>query len=196
MAGYKKVILTERSNSLTATTTKDVESMSATTSQLDKFDTSYSSDKLNSIYNEYESIVINPEKNTLTKKDAYVQVVAKPELSFKTKVYIASATIVVALLIFLAVFNIFVINNMTSSIQLVEGNIVQEEVRLSDVIKDYNKLNNIAKWEEELRENGYDIDAIVSEKLNLIIPKDAGDDSFDTNWFDQICDFVSQLFGG
>ncbi len=196
MAGYKKVILTERSNSLTATTTKDVEQMSATTSQLDKFDTSYSSDKLNSIYNEYESIVINPEKNTLTKKDAYVQVVAKPELSFKTKVYIASASIVVALLIFLAVFNIFVINNMTSSIQLVEGNIVQEEVRLSDIIKDYNKLNNVAKWEEELRENGYDVDAIVSEKLNLIIPKEVGDDSFDTNWFDQICDFVSQLFGG
>lgn len=196
MAGYKKVILTERSNSLTATTTKDVDSMSATTSQLDKFDTSYSSDKLNSIYNEYESIVINPEKNTLTKKDAYVQVATKPELSFKTKVYITSASIVVALLIFLAVFNIFVINNMTSSIQLVEGNIVQEEVRLNDVIKDYNKLNNVAKWEEELRENGYDVDAIVSEKLNLIIPKDAGDDSFDTNWFDQICDFVSQLFGG
>ena len=196
MAGYKKVILTERSNSLTATTTKDVESMSATTSQLDKFDTNYSSDKLNSIYNEYESIVINPEKNTLTKKDAYVQVVAKPELSFKTKVYITSATIVVALLIFLAVFNIFVINNMTSSIQLVEGNIVQEEVRLSDVIKDYNKLNNVAKWEEELRENGYDVDAFISEKLNLIIPKEIGDESFDTNWFDQICDFVSQLFGG
>ena len=63
MAGYKKVILTERSNSLTATTTKDVDSMSATSSQLDKFDTSYSSDKLNSIYNEYESIVLNPEKN-------------------------------------------------------------------------------------------------------------------------------------
>lgn len=48
MAGYKKVILTERKNSLTATTTKEVATANA--SELDKFDTNYSSDKLNSIY--------------------------------------------------------------------------------------------------------------------------------------------------
>lgn len=194
MAGYKKVILTERKNSLTATTTKDV--ATAHTSELDKFDTNYSSDKLNSIYNDYESIVLNPEKNTLTKNNAYVATKSKKSLSFKTKVYIVSACVIISLLLFLAIFNVFVIKNMNNSIQLVEGNVVEQEEKLSDVIKDYNKLNNISKWEEELRENGYDVDKAVQAKLNLIIPTDSGDVSFETNWFDKVCDFISHLFGG
>lgn len=194
MAGYKKVILTERKNSLTATTTKEVATANA--SELDKFDTNYSGDKLNSIYNEYESIVLNPEKNTLTKNNAYVQKQIKRSLSFKTKVYLISACVIISLLVFLAIFNIFVIKNMNSSIQLVEGNVLEQEQKLSDVIKDYNKLNNVSKWEEELKENGYDVDKAVQVKLNLIIPTNSGDVSFDTNWFDKVCDFVSHLFGG
>lgn len=197
MAGYKKVILTERSNSLTATTTKDVATSSATDSQLDKFDTTYSSDKLNSIYNEYESIVLNPEKDTLTKKNALVEASTQTKkLGFKTKVYITSATIVIALLSFLVVYNLFVINNMNNNIQLVKGNVAEQETRLYDIIKDYNKLNNVSKWEEELRENGYDVEATISAKLNFLIPEDEEDTSVDTSWFDSLCEFVSQLFGG
>ena len=194
MAGYKKVILTERRNSLTATTTKEVAS-SATDSQLDKFDTDYSSDKLNSIYNEYESIVLSPSKDIMTKKDAMVEVSTTQKLQFKTKVYIVSATIVIALLAFLAVYNIFVINNMNKSIQLVEGSVVQEEANLYEVIKDYNKLNNVAKWEEDLRANGYDLDQTATVKLQVLVPADAEDTS-ETNWFDNFCDFVNQLIGG
>lgn len=194
MAGYKKVILTERRNSLTATTTKEV-ATSATDSQLDKFDTSYSSDKLNSIYNEYESIVLSPEKDTMTKKNALVEVSTNQKLQFKTKVYIVSASIIIALLAFLAVYNIFVINNMNKSIQLVEGSVVEQEAKLYDVIKDYNKLNNVAKWEEDLRENGYDVDQVVTAKLEVLVPVDSEDTS-ETNWFDSLCEFVSQLFGG
>ena len=194
MAGYKKVILTERRNSLTATTTKEV-ATSATDSQLDKFDTDYSNDKLNSIYNEYESIVLNPSKDIMTKKNAMVEVSTTQKLQFKTKVYIVSATIVIALLAFLAVYNIFVINNMNKSIQLVEGSVVQEEANLYEVIKDYNKLNNVAKWEEDLRANGYDLNQTATVKLQVLVPAETTEAS-ETNWFDNFCDFVNQLFGG
>lgn len=194
MAGYKKVILTERRNSLTATTTKEV-ATSATDSQLDKFDTDYSSDKLNSIYNEYESIVLNPSKDVMTKKNAMVEVSTTQKLQFKTKVYIVSATIVIALLAFLAVYNIFVINNMNKSIQLVEGSVVQEEANLYEAIKDYNKLNNVAKWEEDLKANGYDLDQTVAVKLQVLVPAETTEAS-ETNWFDNFCDFVNQLIGG
>lgn len=194
MAGYKKVILTERRNSLTATTTKEV-ATSATDSQLDKFDTDYSSDKLNSIYNEYESIVLNPEKDTMTKKNAMVEVSSTQKLQFKTKVYIVSASIVIALLAFLAVYNIFVINNMDKSIQLVEGSVVEQEANLYEVIKDYNKLNNVTKWEEDLRANGYDLEQTAAVKLQVLVPADTAEAS-ETNWFDNFCDFVNQLFGG
>lgn len=194
MAGYKKVILTERRNSLTATTTKEV-ATSATDSQLDKFDTDYSSDKLNSIYNEYESIVLNPEKDTMTKKNAMVEVSSTQKLQFKTKVYIVSASIVIALLAFLAVYNIFVINNMDKSIQLVEGSVVEQEANLYEVIKDYNKLNNVTKWEEDLRANGYDLEQTATVKLQVLVPADTAEAS-ETNWFDNFCDFVNQLFGG
>ena len=125
MAGYKKVILTERRNSLTATTTKEV-ATSATDSQLDKFDTDYSNDKLNSIYNEYESIVLSPNKDVMTQKNAMVEVSTTQKLQFKTKVYIVSASIVIALLAFLAVYNIFVINNMDNIIQLVKGRVAEQ----------------------------------------------------------------------
>ena len=194
MAGYKKVILTERRNSLTATTTKEV-ATSATDSQLDKFDTDYSSDKLNSIYNEYESIVLNPEKDTMTKKNAMVEVSSTQKLQFKTKVYIVSASIVIALLAFLAVYNIFVINNMDKSIQLVEGSVVEQETNLYEAIKDYNKLNNVTKWEEDLRANGYDLEQTATVKLQVLVPADTAEAS-ETNWFDNFCDFVNQLFGG
>ena len=195
MAGYKKVILTERPNSLTATTTKDV-AFSATESQLDKFDTTYSSDKLNSIYNEYESIVLNPEKDTLTKKNALVQVSTESKLGFKTKVYIVSATLVIALLAFLAVYNIFVINNMDNSIQLVKGSVVEQEANLYNVVSDYNKLNNVNKWEEDLRANGYNLEDTMTVKLEVLIPESAAATSEESNWFDNLCEFVNQLFGG
>lgn len=196
MAGYKKVILTERRNSLTATTTKDVSnSMSAYDKQLDKFDNNYSSDKLNSIYNEYESIVLNPEKNTLTKTNALVTTKSH-EISFKTKVYLSSAMVVIALMVFLAIFNIFVINGMTDSINLVEGNVVVQEETLNDVINEYNRLNNVSEWESILSENGYDVDKAVQVKLKLLDSNNEGDVSLSTNWFDNVCDFISNLFGG
>ena len=195
MAGYKKVILTERQNSLTATTTKEV-ATSATDSQLDKFDTTYSSDKLNSIYNEYESIVLNPEKDTMTKKNALVETKSGIQLSFKTKVYIASATLIIALMAFLAVYNIFVINSMNTSIQLVESNVVEQEVKLYDVIKTYNKLNNVSEWEQDLKDNGYDVEGVVSQKLEILVPADEYDTAVEAGWFDKFCDFVNQLFGG
>lgn len=195
MAGYKKVILTERTNSLTATTTKDV-ATSATESQLDKFDTTYSSDKLNSIYNEYESIVLNPEKDTMTKRNALVEVSTSNKLGFKTKVYIVSASLIIALLAFLAVYNIFVINSMDNSIQLVKGNVVEQEAKLYDVIKEYNKLNNVSKWEEDLRANGYDLDSTVAVKLEVLVPESSTATPEETNWFDNLCEFVNQLFGG
>lgn len=196
MAGYKKVILTERRNSLTATTTKDVSnSMSAYDKQLDKFDNNYSSDKLNSIYNEYESIVLNPEKNTLTKTNALVTTKSH-EISFKTKVYLSSAIVVIALMVFLAIFNIFVINGMTDSINLVEGNVVVQEETLNDVINEYNRLNNVSEWESILSENGYDVDKAVQVKLKLLDSNNEGDVSLSTNWFDNVCDFISNLFGG
>ena len=84
---------------------------------------------------------------------------------------------------------------MNKSIQLVEGSVVQEEANLYEVIKDYNKLNNVAKWEEDLRANGYDLDQTATVKLQVLVPAETAEAS-ETNWFDNFCDFVNQLFGG
>ena len=68
---------------------------------------------------------------------------------------------------------------------------VEQETNLYEAIKDYNKLNNVTKWEEDLRANGYDLEQTATVKLQVLVPADTAEAS-ETNWFDNFCDFVNQ----
>ncbi len=192
MANLKRVILKE-----TETDRVDM-SEAAVEQQLSKFDTSYTSKKLNDLYNEFDSITFNDEqKETTIVKNNAVDVQVNP--SFKVKVYLTTAIIITCLLAFLAIYNIFVINDLNVGIKMLQENVAQSEVTLNSLQAQVSGMS-----EEELKAlitetfggeyasmaaNGY------YEIPNLTV-QTTSQVQADTNWFDGLCSFVSNVFGG
>ena len=78
MASYKRIVLTEHDSAPTATINSDVKK------QLNRFDTTYTSKKLNELYNEFDAMAVNNEtvNSTIVKKNAVdtVDVYAKEHI--------------------------------------------------------------------------------------------------------------------
>lgn len=194
MGNYKRVVLKETEKDLATTQTgSDVQK------QLSKFDTNYTSKKLNDLYNEFDSITFNNDLGSATIVKENASVATKSEVSFKVAVYLTTAILVTMLLAVLAIYNIFVINNLNSNIQLLQEDVAVAQTELDNVYGNLSKLT-----EEELKalikgsldgnygdisDNGF-IDVGMLETTNI--------PNYDTstNWFDKFCSFLNNLFGG
>ena len=126
MAAYKRVVLTEKANSV-PTSNDDVQN------QMNKFDNTYTSTKLNDLYKEFDSITFGTDvvNSTIVKENVVAE--TKPYATLKTTVYLTAAVIVTILLAFLAIYNIFVINNLNSNIQLLQGDVAEAQSQLETV---------------------------------------------------------------
>ncbi len=194
MASYKRVMLTERETPVAQNPQAVQNDVNA---QLNKFDTTYTSKKLNDLYNQFDSITFNDVNNaTIVKENVMVQTGA--QVSFKTAVYLTTAVIVTLLLAFLAIYNIFVINGLNSNIQLLQEDVAVAEAQFNNL----NNQNNLT--EEELKQliknslkgNYDDISDNGFVSVALLETNPTGNYDIDTNWFDQFCTFLSNLFGG
>ena len=106
MARLKKILL----NNDLMTETMDDELDVETDSQVEKFSTDYTADKLNELYNEFDSITLdNSAIDTITKRNAQVE-----SISARARLYLTAGFVVVALLLFLMVYNFFVIKHLTA----------------------------------------------------------------------------------
>ena len=107
MAGLKKIMLTE-------TESKVDNDSSSVMKQLEKFDNTYTnsatetSKKLENLYNEFDSITFN-NSNTISANVEETKTAVMAKTSLKVKVYLACAIITTIMLMFLAIYNIFVI---------------------------------------------------------------------------------------
>lgn len=192
MGAYKRVVLTEKANSV-PTMSSDVQK------QMNKFDNTYTSKKLNELYNEFDSITFGSDvvNSTILQENAVD--VQKPYATFKTTVYLTTAIIVTLLLAFLAIYNIFVINNLNSNIQL-----LQEDVAAAQTQFDSVKLQNTQLTEQELEQlinstlqgNYGDISTNGVINVELLQTTPEIEPEIATNWFDQVCTFFSSVFGG
>lgn len=192
MAQYKRVVLTEKANSVPSVNT-------GVQDQMNKFDTTYTSKKLNDLYNEFDSITFGTDvvNSTIVKENAVE--LAKPYDKFKTTVYLTAAVIVTLLLAFLAIYNIFVINNLNSNIQL-----LQEDVTAAQAQYETVKLENIKLTEQEMEQLIQDTlqgnygniasNGVINVELLTVTPQP--EPEITTNWFDQVCSFFSSVFGG
>lgn len=98
MRNYKRVVLKETEKDLATTQTgSDVQK------QLSKFDTNYTSKKLNDLYNEFDSITFNNDLGSATIVKENASVATKSEVSFKVAVYLTTAIVVKMLLAVLAI---------------------------------------------------------------------------------------------
>lgn len=193
MASYKRIVLTEHDSTPTATINSDVKK------QLSRFDTTYTSKKLNELYNEFDAMAVNNEtvNSTIVKTNAVdtVDVYAKA----KVIIYLTTTIIVTALLAFLAIYNIFVINGLNSNINLLQEDVETAQLQYDNLRKNFGDLS-----EAELRAlineafNGEygDIESNGSNSVGMLDTNNGSAEQVSTNWFDQLCTFLSNLFGG
>lgn len=193
MASYKRIVLTEHDSAPTATINSDVKK------QLNRFDTTYTSKKLNELYNEFDAMAVNNEtvNSTIVKTNAVdtVDVYAKA----KVIIYLTTTIIVTALLAFLAIYNIFVINGLNSNINLLQEDVETAQQQYDNLRKNFGDLS-----EAELRAlineafNGEygDIESNGSYSVGMLDTNNGSAEQVSTNWFDQLCTFLSNLFGG
>ena len=193
MAGYKRVVLTEQE---TTTQVDNNYQQTDVQKQMDKFESTYTSKKLNELYNQFDAITFNDvNTSTIVKENAVVA--TKSQADFKTVVYLTTAIIVTLLLAFLAIYNIFVINGLNSSIQL-----LQEEVTVAET--QLNALNSNELTEEQLKTliasslsgNYQDITSNGFADVTMLETTSGTTYEIETNWFDELCGFLSSVFGG
>lgn len=196
METFNKVILKENPNRVVQTV--DNTSIDAVTSQVEKFDNSYSSDKIRSLMSELDNITIS---DTDLKLDSITQnnVLTQSTLTYKTKLYLSLGTIVALLLSFLAIYNIFVINNLNSNISILQDSISEQYAIFQSIEGEYIALTSTPSADEieNLRAMGYT--EITSENfisMNVAPKVNVQQLRGTTNWFDGFCNFLSRLFGG
>ena len=188
MAKLKKILL----NNDFTTETMDEELDYSTTSQTDKFSTDYTADKLNELYNEFDSITLdNSAIDAITKRNAEVVT-----LSARARLYLTTGFVVMALLLFLMIYNFFVINNMATSIDILQDDLTYQNYQVMDKANKLDNLTDEAVIRQQLESMGY---ADVSSENVVTIASNANNYTplqGETNWFDALCEFIGSIFGG
>ena len=189
MAGFKKVVLTERENSMTQRVTENVEQKTG----VNGFDNSYSAKKLNDLYNEFDSISI--EEMTTNKVETMPVAVSKT--SVKTKIYLTAGSFIALMMLFLVIYNFVVINSMNGGIKLLQDEVSYQEYQVSSKVNKLDDLTNPATIEQELVKNGY-VEVGADNIVYMEIPSSSSAATLqgESNWFDSFCNFISSVFGG
>ena len=203
MSAFGKVTYNENENTAVESVVEEIENVSALDKQVEKFDTNISADKLQKLYEEYDKITIDEEKiKSFTQVKANAVSKAMP---FRLVLGITTTAIVSVLLLFLCVYNIFVINGMSDSISYLQGEVVsyqQELVQSEGVYKQNSDLSNIGNSlagyvpMEKVDESTSSED-LGNKIVTVSVPESAEviELQGETNWFDSICNFLSRVFG-
>lgn len=194
MSAYGKVSYSETDNVATESVVQQSTEMSAVDKQVEKFDTAYNVDKLQELYNEYDRITIDEEKlKSLTQ--VKVNAVSQ-KVPFRVALTMTTTVVVTLLLAFLCIYNIFVINNMGSSITYLQEEVVSCEEMLVKSEGVYTQLTDPNNIQSELSNMGYS-DIASSNIVAVSVPESAEviELQGETNWFDGFCNFLSQIFG-
>ena len=118
MSAFGKVNFAETENSVVESTMEDMAVESVVEKQVEKFDNSFNTDKLQELYAEYDKITIDEEKvKNLTQIKANA---ISNRVPFRLALGVTTTAIVTLLLVFLCVYNVFVINGMDNSIRYLQ----------------------------------------------------------------------------
>jgi hypothetical protein len=194
MSAFGKVNFVETENSVVESTMEDMAVESVVEKQVEKFDNSFNTDKLQELYAEYDKITIDEEKvKNLTQIKANA---ISNRVPFRLALGVTTTAIVTLLLVFLCVYNVFVINGMDNSIRYLQEEVISYEQSLVKTEGMYRQLTDPSNIKNELAQMGYadvassNIVAVsVGEKAEVIELQG------ETNWFDGVCNFISQIFG-
>ena len=194
MSAYGKVSFADTENASQEVLTQEFNNESVVEEQVSKFDTTYTAEKLQELYNEYDKITLDQEKiNSLTQ--VKTNAVGK-QVPFRVALVMTTTVLVTLLLAFLCIYNIFVINGISNNINYLQEEVASYEYDLVQAEGLYQNLTNTNNIQNELADMGFEsiassniVAVNVPEKVEVI------ELHGETNWFDGFCNFVSQIFG-
>ena len=194
MSAYGKVSFND-SDVASEVVSSDATPNSVVEEQVSKFDNNYATnEKLQELYNEFDKITLDQDKlkeYTQIKTNA----VAK-KVPFRLALTMATTLIVTVLLIFLCVYNIFVINGMTNNINYLQEEVVSAEYDLTKAQGLYDNLTSTDNIKNELTDMEYsEIPSSNIVAVNVPESVEVKDLQGQTNWFDAVCNFLSRIFG-
>jgi len=194
MSAYGKVSLTENDNISREVVSEDFNQESVVEEQVNKFDTTYTAEKLQELYNEYDKITLDQEKiSSLTQIKTNA---VSNKVPFRVALVMSTTVLVTLLLAFLCIYNIFVINGISTNINYLQEEVASCEYDLVQAEGLYENLTNTNNIQNELTEMGFEsipssnvVAVSVPDKVEVIELQG------ETNWFDAFCNFVSRIFG-
>lgn len=195
MSAYGKVSYVNGEDSANETLTQDIEAQTGVEEQVNKFDNTYATnEKLQELYNEFDKITLDQDKikeYTQVKTNA-----VSKAIPFRVALTMSTVLLVTVLMVFLCIYNIFVINNMSKSITYLQEEVVSAEYDLTQSKGLYDKLTSTENIQKELSDMGYtDIDSSNIVAVSVPEKVEVAQLQGQTNWFDAICNFISRIFG-
>ena len=146
------------------------------------------------LYAEYDKITIDEEKvKNLTQIKANA---ISNRVPFRLALGVTTTAIVTLLLVFLCVYNVFVINGMDNSIRYLQEEVISYEQSLVKTEGMYRQLTDPSNIKNELAQMGY-ADVASSNIVAIEVPEvsDVIELESQTNWFDGLCNFIARIFG-
>lgn len=193
MAALKRVMLTAKE---TATTSNYAQPKSAHVSKQGVFSATNqkTNQKLNDLYKEFDAITFG---TSVANEFEYAteNSVAKTA-SFKSKLYVTSAILVMLMLAFLAVYNAVMISNLNAGISGMQSQVVVQEENYKQVYDYYSQLRNNANISDRVVQDGFEAlsdEAVMQLSLTEVVQTTELETT--SNWFSEFCDFLQTTFG-
>ena len=118
----------------------------------------------------------------------------QPALNFRGKLILAVYACILVLLGSLMISNAMLMKSVSGEIELLNHSIAQEGVNISDIKRVYDILHRA----DNLTNRAYDANmAPVANSIYVnMLPLSQGQSvAAHTNWFNEVCNFISRLFG-
>lgn len=194
MSAYSKVALNDTGDVVSEEVSND-STNTVMEEQVSKFDNTYATnEKLQELYNEFDKITLDQDK---IKEFTQVKVNAvSKKVPFRVALAMTTTLVIALLLAFLCIYNIFVINGMSTSINYLQEEVVSCQYDLTQAQGLYENLSSTENIKNELSEMGYS-EMPSSNIVAVSVPESVEftDLQGETNWFDSLCNFLSRIFG-
>lgn len=144
------------------------------------------------VSNNFEAVEESVSMQSATKKQH-----VKLQLRLKGKIILIAISIIIILLSSLSIFNAVKINDLNNQIVDTNQQITIEDANLKKAIKEFGQLTSEEKIQEQSGSlNMSEVQESDIVEIELYDKKPVSKPKAKTNWFDKLCGFLSNIFGG
>ena len=150
MSEMGRILLTEKPTKIVSSV-EDADQEDVVASQSKKFSTNYKSKKIDELYNEFDSINLSKEEI----EESNARSIGMKKRKFKKSLMLITGMIITVMFAFLAIFNIFVIKDYSSSIESLQRESAEVSNKKNSLQELYDELKSDAKMAQKAANQGY-----------------------------------------